>query len=91
MYKSKDYIVTCILNFWHPHPFLQTVPNFKQNFIFFIQLPIQDQKNCLFDSVLFFYPNKPAQYNGSSLRLQLINEMAQYPQQYRVNKITNFN
>ena len=91
MYKSRNDIVTCILGLLHPHPFLTTVPNFKQNFIYFTQLPIQDQKNCLFDSVLFFYPNKPPHYNGSSLRLQLINQMAQYPLQYRVNQINKFN
>ena len=51
-------------------------------------MPVQDANNCLFDSVLFFYPHKPPQYNGSSLRLQLINEMASYPAQYKVNKST---
>ena len=49
-------------------------------------MPVQDANNCLFDSVLFFYPHKPPQYNGSSLRLQLINEMASYPAQYKVKK-----
>ena len=51
-------------------------------------MPVQDANNCLFDSVLFFYPHKPPQYNGSSLRLQLINDMASYPAQYKVNKNT---
>ena len=54
-------------------------------FIFYtLQLPVQDRKNCLFDSVLFFFPHKPSTYRGSNLRLQLISTMAQYPDQYKV-------
>ena len=54
-------------------------------FIFYtLQLPVQDRKNCLFDSVLFFFPHKPSTYRGSNLGLQLISTMAQYPDQYKV-------
>ena len=50
-----------------------------------------DRFNCLFDSVLFFFPMKPAGYKGASLRLQLIYEMALHPQEYKVPKLHNYN
>ena len=43
-----------------------------------------DKYNCLFDSVLFFFPMKPAGFKGSLLRLQLIHEMAIHPVEYKV-------
>ena len=43
-----------------------------------------EKKNCMFDSSLFFFPTKPHKYNGSSLRLQLMYQMATQPQSYKV-------
>ena len=55
------------------------------------QLNYPDKFNCLFDSVLFFFPMKPPGYKGASLRLQLVYEMALHPDEYKVQILHNIN
>ena len=48
------------------------------------QIVFPDKVNCLFDSVLYFFGMCPPGYKGAALRLQLINEMALKPEEYKV-------